>query len=540
MMEQPKRARRRTPEQGRGEVGQAQMVAFFRALGWPCDEIQSDYGEDLLVRVFEDGIATGLSFLAQVKSTDDFSRYRTKNKKGKTDNVHYDVAVADLRHWEHSVPSVFLFLWNTQEQNGFWLPLPETLAKLNKEKPGWRRSKTVRLNFTADFSCEKQGLELLRIHLLQHNSQMVSQILTEHMELSFPTTPEGETDLQRFREHLDTGEVVTLNGEYLQTSESAKRLYGSINKWETTLTAHPIPDPEALAMRFEIRSQDGHIAMLPLVQMHRIEKGKLQVTYANGHPKTPYSPEIKATPFFTKLVCPMEDEEAGLKLSISTHNSIPSVQEAREAFPFLRAFLRGGEFRWGLLNRPQLEDKWQPFAQNPQYNTPVDLRKWAGTVHDPEFEGWLEALCFISERFKVRLLLPNWELSSRDRAVVAEITAACLSHRAYQTLPTFKMGIHPLSSREAEDEARTIVARYRSLFAKGRKQLSLPSETRQRTLPLLNASIPLGACTINATGTIAVSPDELEKLFELAQKGKRAEIPFQDVRLTRTYHDLKT
>jgi Domain of unknown function (DUF4365) len=54
---------------------------IFTQTGWVVEDLDDDYGEDLLVRIFEDGMATPFSFFVQIKATDHINRYLHANGK---------------------------------------------------------------------------------------------------------------------------------------------------------------------------------------------------------------------------------------------------------------------------------------------------------------------------------------------------------------------------------------------------------------------------------------------------------------------------
>ena len=53
----------------------------FTAVGWTVEDLRKDYGEDLFVRIFQDGRATLLCFFVQAKATDNLERHLTKGKR---------------------------------------------------------------------------------------------------------------------------------------------------------------------------------------------------------------------------------------------------------------------------------------------------------------------------------------------------------------------------------------------------------------------------------------------------------------------------
>ena len=71
--------RRKTWQHDFEEMSEAQLTLFFKeVLGWAVDRFGSDYGEDLFIKVFEEGSTTGRDFYVQPKGTDDIQNYALK------------------------------------------------------------------------------------------------------------------------------------------------------------------------------------------------------------------------------------------------------------------------------------------------------------------------------------------------------------------------------------------------------------------------------------------------------------------------------
>ena len=440
--------------------------------------------------------------------------------------------VVSLLHWEFSSPSVFLFVWNTATQKGFWKPIPETIRNLDENNGGWRKSKRVRLHFQAAYNCDTPGLELLRLHLLNHNPHIVDKAVGKTQTLFFPNTPAGNEAMAKFRRHLDYGGDVTIDGSFLETSEPLRRLQGPIANWETTVSAHPVPSPHAIGMRLEMKSADGSISMLPIAQMHLLESTNKRTIYVNGHPVTPFSPEIIASPLNLRWTH-LKDEKQE-EWSISTANSRPTARQAAEVLPFLKAFMQGGEFRAIPLSRPHPKEHW---VHNTGQPLPRLHPASAGGALDPEFEGWLEALLIIEKQFNLHFLLQNWNITRRDFWAIAEVISAIASGRSHQKFARFPVGIAPLSTEPAHQEAKAIVERHRRELASGGAQWRF-SEVEDHPLNILGQSVDVGVRTAQVTGQIAVTPQELERVFAHALAGKDALFFLRDVHVITTYDNF--
>ena len=87
----PKRPRQHVLE----DLARARLHRDFASIGWSVEDLGKDYGEDLLVRIFEDGHATPWSFFVQSKATDHLDKIRLN------DGLHLAVPLASthLQHW---------------------------------------------------------------------------------------------------------------------------------------------------------------------------------------------------------------------------------------------------------------------------------------------------------------------------------------------------------------------------------------------------------------------------------------------------------
>ena len=65
-------------EQKQENISRPQFREFLERHEWVTGDITPDLGEDILVRIYEDGISTGLSFYVQLKSTDDIKKPRVR------------------------------------------------------------------------------------------------------------------------------------------------------------------------------------------------------------------------------------------------------------------------------------------------------------------------------------------------------------------------------------------------------------------------------------------------------------------------------
>lgn len=108
----PKRPRQHVLE----DLARARLHRDFSSIGWSVEDLDKDYGEDLLVRVFEGNRATPWSFYVQSKATDRLDKLRLK------DGLHLAVplASAHLQHWSLFWEPVVLTVYDAKRDVTYW------------------------------------------------------------------------------------------------------------------------------------------------------------------------------------------------------------------------------------------------------------------------------------------------------------------------------------------------------------------------------------------------------------------------------------
>src|SRR5688572_7662323 len=108
----PRRPRQHVIE----DLARTKLHAIFSGVGWTAEDVSKDYGEDLVVRIFDDGQPTPWTFFVQSKATDNLSRYLTRD--GGT--IHFPIRASHLVHWHRFWEPVFLTVWDSQSGNTYW------------------------------------------------------------------------------------------------------------------------------------------------------------------------------------------------------------------------------------------------------------------------------------------------------------------------------------------------------------------------------------------------------------------------------------
>jgi hypothetical protein len=160
------------------------MHEAFLSLGWSTEVLDKDYGEDLLVRIFDHGNATPYTFYVQAKSVESLQRHTKKDGT----YVRYPIDFEHLRHWKGFWDPVFLMLWDRESNVVFWdmvqdpeLPLDMSgkrakilIPKDRKlDRDGLLRIRRKTISRHRRFQKEKEGSEALVEVLAQSLDAMV-------------------------------------------------------------------------------------------------------------------------------------------------------------------------------------------------------------------------------------------------------------------------------------------------------------------------------------------------------------------------------
>jgi len=116
------------------------MTTPRRRKVWQVDRIK-DYGEDLLVRIFEEGVYTGKAFYVQLKGTNNIQQYALK-----TGVFSYGVDVVNLLQWHRNKFPVVFVLWDIEQRVGYWLHIQSYIDERLKKELLWLKQEEGKRN----------------------------------------------------------------------------------------------------------------------------------------------------------------------------------------------------------------------------------------------------------------------------------------------------------------------------------------------------------------------------------------------------------
>src|SRR5438876_3973748 len=130
----PKRPRAHEIE----DISRRRLRDIFGRFGWLVWDLYPDYGEDFLVRIFTDNIATHYSFYVQAKGTDNIDKYLREGGK----YICFPIDVDHIEHWNKFWEPVILTIWDSKADITYWEIIQDYLQKKNVT-PSSRKTVTV-------------------------------------------------------------------------------------------------------------------------------------------------------------------------------------------------------------------------------------------------------------------------------------------------------------------------------------------------------------------------------------------------------------
>lgn len=125
---------------------------IFTETGWVVWDLQPDYGEDLLVRIFVDNTATHYSFFVQAKATDHIERYMDKSKKC----ITFPIDTDHIEYWGQFWEPVILTVWDAKSNITYWESIQKYLEEQSESKS---KQKNVHVNIPTDNILDKKGVK---------------------------------------------------------------------------------------------------------------------------------------------------------------------------------------------------------------------------------------------------------------------------------------------------------------------------------------------------------------------------------------------
>jgi len=107
---------KRTQSHVTADKAVSRVVSIFTDLGWACQTVEHDYGEDVFVQSSVNEQVDPFRLWVQVKGTEDAERLKDKNG-----NFVWRVSHEHILRWIRSLETVVIVLWDIKQDQGFWI-----------------------------------------------------------------------------------------------------------------------------------------------------------------------------------------------------------------------------------------------------------------------------------------------------------------------------------------------------------------------------------------------------------------------------------
>lgn len=278
---------RYSPQKKQEQVSRTQFKSFLEQHEWITGDIEPDLGEDILVRIYRNGVSTGLSMYVQIKSVKAIVEHQLS-----TGEISYDFDTDDLGHWEVQTPMVFLLIWDVSQIAGWWLSVKDAIKYLERHSPSWRSNKTVAVRIPFENRIDEYGLEKIQGILIQLYGPVIGR--DKEIEINakflFPLTPEGQVKYEALQRAITAGDEIKLEGQYIQEfslPEWWTRIYGTPDPKEMVVWMKSIPSEETLPTHIEFHSERVDPVQFPYIEFKRVKQGSEEITLTNEHQNTP-------------------------------------------------------------------------------------------------------------------------------------------------------------------------------------------------------------------------------------------------------------
>lgn len=106
------------------------LHGVFTDVGWTVQDLSQDYGEDLLIRIFNSGQSSHLSFFVQAKATDHLENYLDKRRE----HILFPIKVDHIEHWKKFWEPVLLTIWDSKTRVTYWVCVQLHIEKIETIK----------------------------------------------------------------------------------------------------------------------------------------------------------------------------------------------------------------------------------------------------------------------------------------------------------------------------------------------------------------------------------------------------------------------
>ena len=393
------RRRRSSTQQDQEDISRKQFEAFIVPFGWKPNDIKPDLGEDFFIQIYDQGNSTGLSLYVQLKSVKNIDDHRLKSG-----DISYPFDAVDLEHWENHTPPVYLIVWDVHQNKGWWMSVGEAISYLKRNNPNWRKKNNVSIQIPSDKILDVVGLKRIRRDLADLYFPIIAKDKTIdiHARFQFPPTPEGKQKLAEFERHISAGDIVELDGRYIQKFELPdfwKRLYGEIDIPSMHLRLGPTKNPVMQPAQIEFFSPEVGTERIPYVELRSVKQGQDEITLSN---------DAQNIPIRIRIILNSKEKKYIHTYTLSYANI--DGYTTRRHLRIQQILEKGGHLEITLLKTGHIDH--------------LPIRPGNAAPIDPKMLAFVEKVCAIQDATGININLPDdGSYTSKDEAAAQELVS---------------------------------------------------------------------------------------------------------------------
>jgi hypothetical protein len=463
---------------------------------WLSDPKVTDIGKDEFIEIYDEGVASGITFYVQLKGTEKPITSFLVNGEF----LSYPVTVNNLRDWSvSSVPIVFV-LWNIIERTGYWLYIPDEVKRIEKHNKTWREQENVMIRIPKLNTFDSEGFEKLRTLLIEYYLPSMLKEKGLRGSLTFKINM-NEEDGKRFDLALQNvmahGGSLDIEEKYfseLQYSEWYERLTGihQLKLSATNIKFGHGGENKRLPYRVEFTTESG------VVQGFETEfkvdvAGLETVTISNNQHFFPLKMRIRL---------PRNQFNHAVEFQIMVNGLGNDVVETKQLLSFLLAFDQGGSLDLISHNNIIVSDIMVTVPPN-------QIR-----LHtSQEYLDFLDGLCLIQRRSRKKLSVTGKRLLEEDVRNIQRIIQLYKGQAVDLSETTFGVEFQ----RERIAELAEAMQQMGTLQLQFRLQKFMQS--------VLGQEINVGTVEGEIVAVSVDSPRTLQSLYQIMIEGERRKLP---------------
>jgi hypothetical protein len=375
--------KRYSPQKKQEQVSRKQFEAFLEQHEWITGDIEPDLGEDILVRIYRDGISTGLSLYVQLKSVKSIAAHQLA-----TGEISYNFDVNDLCHWDVQALMVVIVIWDVSQSAGWWISITDAIQYLNHFNPGWRYNHSAAVRIPFENRVDRIGLEKIRDTLVNLYWPVIAKgkDTVIHTKFQFPPTAEGQAKSGELKRAMASGDRIELDGRYIQEftlPEWWERIDGAPDPNEMVLWIESKPSGEILPFQIEFQSEGLRSERIPYVEFKRVKQGLEEFTLSNAHQGIPLQIDMLVHPASGRFTFTIHANYVG-----------KDGQTALQMINIARMCAQGGQAQMTALKTGKIIQFAIPLGSRP--------------VPEPHFARFVENLAAIQQKTGKLLRIPDF------------------------------------------------------------------------------------------------------------------------------------